>query len=132
MASGEAVIRRFYELSKAGDPSCWELWAADVVGTLPPDFPETEEWRGVDGIRRSFARWQTVFGDRWWEGLELDAVIELPNGRLIADVTFDLPGQRSGAPFQKQAAVIYTVRNGKIVRAEHFMDRSVAREVAGR
>ena len=86
---GESVIRRFYELSTAGDPACW------------------------------------------WEGLTLDGFTELPDGRLLADVTFDLAGKRSGAPFHKRAAVIYTVGEGKIVRAEHFMDRSAARDATG-
>jgi ketosteroid isomerase-like protein len=126
-----SVIRRFYELSKGGDPACWELWAEDAVGTPPPDFPETDKWHGVGEIRRSFAAWQSVFGNDWWEGVELDAVTELPDGRLIVDVTFNLAGQRSGAPFHKPAAVIYTVRGGKISRAEHFMDRAAAREAAG-
>ncbi|HEX6586169.1 MAG TPA: nuclear transport factor 2 family protein [Solirubrobacterales bacterium] len=129
-SEGQSVIRRFYELSLAGDPACWAQWDGNAVISPPPEFPETSETSGVENIRRYFAEWQSVFGTSWWDGLTLEGVTTLPDGRLIADVTFDLAGKRSGAPFHKDGAVIYTVRDGRIVRAEHFMDRAAAREAA--
>jgi ketosteroid isomerase-like protein len=63
--------------------------------------------------------------------LSAAAVRELPDGRVLADVVFDLAGAQSGARFQKPAAVLYAVRDGKIAVPEHYMDRSAAREAAG-
>ncbi len=127
----ESVVCRFYELALAGDMSGWELWADDATSVPPPEFPESHETQGVVEIRRMFASWASVFGKNWFDGLRLAAATELPDGRVLADVSFDLTGERSGAPFHKDAAVIYTVREGRIVRAEHFMDRTAAQEAAG-
>jgi ketosteroid isomerase-like protein len=129
-SDGESVIRRFYDLATVGDQACWDLWHQEAVSKAPPDFPESRETRGVEEIKRLFGSWQSIFGPDWWDGLSLDAVSQLPDGRVIAEVAFELAGVRSGAPLRKQAAVVYTFREGKIVRAEHFMDRSVAREAA--
>ena len=71
---------------------------------------------------RRFYDLATVGDQACWDLWHQEAVSKAPP---------DFPESRSGAAFRKQAAVVYTVRDGKIVRAEHFMDRSVARETAG-
>jgi ketosteroid isomerase-like protein len=126
-----AVIRRFYELSKVGDPACWEVWDEDAVSVAPPEFPEGGEVRGVQEIQRYFGEWRSAFGVGWWKGLRLEAVAELQDGRVLADVAFELAGRSSGTPVNQLAAVIYTVRDGRIVRAEHFMERAEALRAAG-
>ena len=124
-------MRRFYELSMKGDEACWEYWADDAVSVAPPDWPERGDQRGRDEIRQGFEAWKNVFGDRWWSGIGAESISELPGGRVLVDVTFDFTGDRSGAPVRQDAAAIYTLRGGKIVRAEHFMDRAQARASAG-
>jgi ketosteroid isomerase-like protein len=125
------VLCRFYELANKGDAACWSLWDEEAVSVAPPEFPESGEVTGVDEIRRFFGSWRNVFGSHWFEGIRLEDVTELPDGRLLAEITFELAGERSGTPVAQPAGAIYTVRDGTIVRAEHFMERDSARTAAG-
>jgi ketosteroid isomerase-like protein len=50
---------------------------------------------------------------------------------VAVEVTFDFEGDRSGAPVKRRAGAVYTVAHGKIIRAEHFMDRAEAFAAAG-
>jgi ketosteroid isomerase-like protein len=126
-----AVVRRFYELSLAADEACWELWAADAVSMPPPEWPEGAELRGVETIKRTVADWASAFGPRWLDGLGVDGVTALPGDRVLVDLAFEFEGGSSGAPVKQLGAAIYTVREGRIARAEHFMDRAAARKAAG-
>ena len=126
-----AFMRRFYELSVQGDEECWEYWADDAVSVAPPDWPEQGEQHGREQVRKGFEAWRNVFGEGWWEGIGAESVSELPDGRVLVEVTLDFTGDRSGAPVRQDTAAIYTLREDKIVRAEHFMDRAQARALAG-
>jgi ketosteroid isomerase-like protein len=130
-ADSEAVIRRFYELVEAGDAACWELWDSEAVSVLPPQWPEEVEARGIAAIERGWASWRTAFGEAWWEGIKVEEITKLADGRVLVDIAFDLKGGSSGAPVHQRGAAVYTVRKAKIVRAEHFMDRAEALAAAG-
>jgi ketosteroid isomerase-like protein len=126
-----ALVRRFYQLAGEGDGACWELWDENAVALAPPEWPESGEGRGLDQIRRGFSTWASAFGDRWWEGIEAENIDQVSDGRVLVDLNFDFEGGRSGAPVHQRASALYTLHGGKIVRAEHFMDRAGARAAAG-
>jgi ketosteroid isomerase-like protein len=129
--SAADVVRRFYELATVGDRACWELWSEDAVSVAPPQWPEGGQVTGIEDVSRTFEEWREAFGHGWYRGIRLEDLQETGDGRVLADVAFHFEGESSGVPVSDAVAAIYTVEDGKIVRAEHFTDRAAARAAAG-
>jgi ketosteroid isomerase-like protein len=126
-----AVVARFFELVVRGDQAAWGLWADDVVSVSPPEWPEAGQVRGVEAVRETFRGWNTAFGPGWAKGIRVEDITETSDGRVLVELVFDLEGESSGVPILEPAAALYTVEEGKIVKAEHFMHRADARSSAG-
>ena len=69
-----------------------------------------------------------VASDFWWEVEELR---EAPDGRIVALIVANATGRESGVPVSMPLANVWTVRDGKVVRFEVFLDRGQALEHAG-
>jgi ketosteroid isomerase-like protein len=102
------------------DPNA-ELYSAIIGGA------EGRTYTGRAGIRDWFAETQVAFEDLTLELTEFqnlgDRVVGL--GRVHAR------GRESGVELDSPTGWVFTVRAGKIVRAEGHLDPAVALEVAG-
>jgi uncharacterized protein len=125
------VVRRVYEAAKARDTeSVLALYDADVeldatrlglVGSAVGIF------RGHDGLRSLFREWNEA-----WAKVEYsyDELID-EGDKVVSVVTRHARGRSSGIDVQRPFALVWTVRDGKVVRVEWFLDREEALEAAG-
>ena len=64
-------------------------------------------------------------------GLDPIEIIDAGQDRVLVVQDEQGIGRGSGAPFQRRWAVLYTIREAKIVRIKHFSGRHEALEAAG-
>ena len=85
-------------------------------------------FRGPDGLRTGWLEWTAAWESWTFRATEL---IDAGDGNvlLLGDSVGRFAG--SGLELETQAAALYTVRDGKIVRIQHFLDQDQARRAAG-
>ena len=122
------IVQSFY---RATDPwPFFDLLDEDVqvdFSTHPlPDFPVF-----VEGKDAAINWWRHYWGT-WDEYvLEPAEIIDAGQDRVLVVQDERGIGRGSGAPFERRWAVLYTMRDAKIVRIEHFSERTDALEAAG-
>jgi ketosteroid isomerase-like protein len=127
-----ALARRSIELWIGGErDAAWALWSEDCVGYPPRDWPEPGPFRGREELREVFNSWNIAFGEDWTTHMAIKEIRDLGEGRVLLEFEFATSGVESGLPVDQELASIFTVRDGKIVRADYFMDHEEARLAAG-
>lgn len=128
-AQNVEIVRRFADHWTRGD---WE-GVADLVD------PEVEQhstvggveegrvMRGMEAIRRDYER-----VDESWEEhrMEIDDVIDAGDQVVLLHREYQR-GRSSGVELQIDAAVVFDLRDGRIVRLQGYMDRAAALAAAG-
>jgi uncharacterized protein len=84
-------------------------------------------YRGHDGVRELWAEAHRIFG----EFRNVPEEIFEVGGHVVAYISVEGVGARSGAAVQARIAHLYTFRDGKIASVRSFDDRDEARRVAG-
>jgi ketosteroid isomerase-like protein len=106
-----------------------EPYAEDAVFDLSAVFTDSEPVQGHRNMRRSWYELRET-----WDGLRLDphGVLDVGDGRYVADLRLWGKGKRSGAEVEQRFAMLYTVRpeDGKIVRAQLLPNRAAAISMA--
>ena len=106
-----------------------------ALEALDPDFevhdfdiPDAEVYRGHEGIRAWVERW-----GEGWESWRMDDVEFRPAGddAVIALFRIVARGAHSGLELERDDAIVYRIRDGKIVRIEYFNDQRQALDAAG-
>jgi ketosteroid isomerase-like protein len=125
------LVRRFTQSVANGDHD-------DAVRCLHDegrwDWSESiAPFRGVyvghEGLRRFFAESQ----ETWDEfAPRIDEVIDYGDGRLVTLTTVSAHARDPGIQLQARAALLWTVRDGKIVEAKLFQTADDALQAAGR
>jgi ketosteroid isomerase-like protein len=85
-------------------------------------------YRGHDGLRSFFREWHEA-----WESIDydFDDLIDAGDERVISVVTRQARGRASGAEVKWSGALVWTIREGKVVRVVWFRSRAEALEAAG-
>jgi ketosteroid isomerase-like protein len=103
--------------------------------TYDPDFEYRDTVDSPVPLRRGFEGFQAwardvhdAFDDFRLEPREL---IELPGERVLALIVVTGRGRGSDAPIEVPIGVIWTLRGGRILRCERFLDEASARAAAG-
>ena len=91
-------------------------------------FPEAGVYRGLDAFREYTERFQESFAEFDFEAEEL---IDAGGGRVVALTLTGGVGKDSGADVRARSAWIFTVRDGKIVRMDAYLDRAEGLKAAG-
>jgi ketosteroid isomerase-like protein len=125
------LVRRVLEESRSDPTALWEILDDEVVwevGTLEiPDISATN-WRGPAGVREFFRRWVEPFAEWDYEvGELLDA-----GDSVIAHIHQWGRGRGSGVMVESRFWQVWTLREGRIVRATHHGERAGALAAAGR
>ncbi len=123
------VVRRFAE--------CWER--LDWEGTAELADPDVEQHptvggleggrvlHGVDEIRRDYESVE----ENWDEHrVEMEKVIDAGDRVVLFQREYQR-GRSSGLELEIEAAVVFDLRDGRIVRIQGYMDRGEALEAAG-
>src|SRR5256885_12683834 len=105
------------------------MYAEDVVFDVSAVFTDVAPMRGKEDTRRYWHELRET-----WAGLRLDPleVLDVGNGRYVADLRLWGKGKRSGAEVEQRFAFLYTVRpaDGKAIRARLLPSVAAAISVA--
>ena len=120
------IMRRLHEAYPRAD---WESVAAsfdpDVFVRTDPRWPEQfifgrQAW--VDNLR---GMWESVGGDARIEG-----IVDLGD-RVLVRFGFGMHGQQSGIEGEQSVSEIATVRGGRSIFVEYFLDHEQALKAVG-
>ena len=99
-----------------------DFWHEDAEYQAAREDPDSETHKGIEAIRRQFARWYEAYPDLRVEPLDGKA----ENDLVFVWVRFSGHGAASGIPIEMELAHVWTVREGKAVRVVEYFDRSEA------
>ena len=128
MTEPSEVVLRSFDAWNAGDLGGWlSLHHPDVV-VIPPDgWPESEEPRSREAWRVQAQR----LIDSWAEQrIELTRV-QAAGERVLVLFEWITRGKGSSIELVSRMALVATVRDGLISRAEYYVDHDEALEAAG-
>lgn len=101
--------------------------ATDAEWWVAAEHPESRTCRGHEEIRSYFAEWRTQLDDLRFELAEL---VERGD-RVIASGYVRGTGAGSGVEIQVPLAIVFTWRDGKVIRGEEYLDPDRALEALG-
>ena len=137
------VVRTAFEnAARVRDPSGQQLDVLDpesravVFGFVDeevefredPRFPESGVYHGVEAVRRYFEEFTESFDEFLLDDPEY---VPVDDERLLMQFHLRMRGKGSGAPAEALPGWLWTIRDGKGVRIEAFLDRAEARSAAG-
>jgi ketosteroid isomerase-like protein len=110
----------------APDEFRWDRMHEDIEAH-DHDVIDAGEYRGHAGLRRWFEDWSSAWAEFSMEPQEmLDA-----GERVVAVLHVRARGRGSGVEVERQDAMVFQVRNGKIWRIDYYNNRQQALEAAG-
>jgi ketosteroid isomerase-like protein len=124
------IIRRAYEVwNEAGPAAVTEqFWAEDAVYREGPGWPDA----GVfEGRAAALARMQRLVELVGPITVHLDELIDLGDGRFVANTRMVGESAKGNPPYTQEFAVVQRVRDGLVVEADYFLDRAQALEAVG-
>jgi ketosteroid isomerase-like protein len=106
-----------------------DLWffTPDAEYHAAREDPDSAIHRGIDAVRRQFARWVDAYPDLTLEPLEAKG----RGDNVFLWVLFSGHGKESGAAVEMELAHVITMRGGKVTRIVEYSDRAEALEAAG-
>ena len=105
-----------------------EMYAEDALFDVSAVFTDVAPMRGKEDIRRYWYELRET-----WAGLRLDPVevLDVGDGRYVADLRLWGKGKRSGVEVEQRFAFLYTVRSdGKVIGVRLLPDVEAAISVA--
>ncbi len=89
---------------------------------------DLDVYHGHDGLRRLFREFSETWGEIEYSYEEL---IDAGDDQVISVVTRHARGRASGADVQHPFALLWTLRNGRVVRVVWYLSREDALAAAG-
>jgi ketosteroid isomerase-like protein len=124
------VVLRLTEALNARDLDRYyvEFFDPEVEWQTSREDPDAAIHRGRQAYKRYLEQWIESF-----DGLHADVeeYIDVGDDRVFTWSRFTGRGGTSGAAADWYLAVIFTIRDGKVVRGEEYFDRDEALEAAG-
>ena len=106
-----------------------EFWDPEIDWRAIEGAPDdVGEMRGREAVRRYLQDWVDTF-----DGLTVVAeeLLELDDRRVVAVLRVSGRAKLSGIETELRLAVVYSLRDGKIVRGREYIDREQALEAVG-
>jgi ketosteroid isomerase-like protein len=124
------LTNRAWDAWFRGDPGALaETWDPEIVWDVSHfrDWPE-HAYVGIENSRRFAAEWLGL-----WDDYEVgvDETLAAPDGRVVSLFWQRGKGRRSGLEVRFDAAMIFTFRDGKMIRTDIYDSRAVALEAVG-
>jgi ketosteroid isomerase-like protein len=124
------IIRRAHDVFNRGD---LDMLASDfhdpqIVWQTSREDPDAATHRGRENVRRYIDQWRDSF-----EGLHADVeeYIDAADDRVFTWARWSGRGRGSGIDAEWWLATVYTLRDGMVIRAEEYFDRTEALEAVG-
>jgi ketosteroid isomerase-like protein len=123
------VVRRGLDAFNRRDKAAWVAVCDPDVENFPPkEWPENAPIRGAEAIWDFFV--EAV--NAWEEGsFQWKEFIDAGTDKIVANQQREMRGKASGAGVVWSYWVVFTFRDGKLIRFEWFRDRTEALEAAG-
>jgi ketosteroid isomerase-like protein len=124
------IVKANYEAFARGGLDQWlEYWSDDVdYRTVKGHLDDQGPIRGKEALRASIADWIDTFEEFLFEPLEL---IDAGGDTVVAMERFGGRAKRSGVETDQTCAVVFVIRDGRIVRCHEYASREEALEAAG-
>jgi ketosteroid isomerase-like protein len=118
-----------------GDEAAWSAVKAVLEPLVEPDFEgaqfawgqQTNEWWGLEGLRKAFLEWLGPWATYYDE---IEDVLPVGDDRVLT-LGRERGRRDTGIEVTSEMAGIYTVREGKIVRVVFYATRAEAFDAAG-
>jgi ketosteroid isomerase-like protein len=124
------VVRRGVEALNARDLDRHysEFFDLEVEWQTSREDPDASTHRGLPAYKRYLEQWIESF-----DGLQADVeeYIDVGDDRVFTWIRYTGRGRASGALADWHLAIVFTIRDSKVVRGEEYFDRSQALEAAG-
>ena len=122
-------VRRAWEAYEGGDLSAaLETFSPDLMTYIAPPIPLAGTYRGPEGFLQVTLDWAEGFDELIATAEEH---IDAGGNRVVTRVRHRASGAESGVPVGTDLWYVWTIREGKTVRADVFNDRREALEAAG-
>jgi ketosteroid isomerase-like protein len=124
------VVRAGFEASQRGGvDALLEFLAPEIEWEVRSDLPDTQVYRGHDGVRQLASRFSEVMDETWYRPEEFIAVGE---HAVVVPLRWGGRGTGSGLRFEERRETwVFTVRGRKIARVREFATRQEALAAAG-
>ena len=124
------LVRRIYEAAASRDGAAvLSLYDEEVELDASSLGMYSEVFRGHDGLRKLFGDWHEAWGEIEYSYEEL---IDVDEERVISVVTRHARGKASGVDVQHPFALLWTLRDGRVVRVTWYLSLEEALEAAAR
>jgi hypothetical protein len=123
------VVRRVYEAAARRDSvAVLALYDREVELDASRWLPDRrEDYRGHEGVRKFFREWHDAWGSVEYD---FDRLIDAGE-HVVSVVTRHARGRASGAGVEWPLALVWTLREGKVVRVVWFTSVEEALEEVG-
>jgi ketosteroid isomerase-like protein len=121
----EVVLKAFEAWNTADMDALAALYDPDMVVQAPEAWPEPGPFVGRDVIIRQFKQVRETLDD---QELILGDILDVGDRVLV---TAAWRGIGRGPELAMEWTLLYTLRQGKVVRLEYFWDRAEALEAVG-
>lgn len=121
----EIVRRSLESFSETGEI----LWATvdDEVEITDHDIPDQQGYRGHEGLARWLEDWGSAWADYAVEPTEFIDAGEY----VVVVLRMHATGRGSGLELDREDAIVYQLRTGKIARMDYYNDKRQAFTAAG-
>jgi ketosteroid isomerase-like protein len=122
------ILRRVLAFYETTGEHLTESYASDFVWDMSNyrGWPEQAIYEGIDGMRRFLAEWSRVFD---WE-YEVESLHDAGD-RMVTIVSQRGRTSSAGPAVEMCNGLVWTLRDGKIVRVENYADPDEALRAAG-
>ena len=120
------LVQRLLEgFIATGEPS-WESMHEEIEAH-DHDVVDAGEYRGHAGFRRWLENWDVA-----WAEFSMTPEDFLDAGnRVVSVFRMKATGRGSGVPVERQDAIVWEIRDGKVVRLDYYNDREKALDAVG-
>jgi ketosteroid isomerase-like protein len=120
----EAVRAGFSALAQGGVEAASAFWREDINWRAMEGAPDdVGEMHGIEAVRRYVQDWYEMFDDFT---SELEEVLDVGGDQVVAVVHNAGRAKLSGVPTELRYAAVYTIADGKFVRAREYATRTEA------
>jgi ketosteroid isomerase-like protein len=122
VAGVQAALEHF---ATTGEPP-WDALHPDVV-VRDHDIMDGSDYRGHAGFARWLEDWSTAWSE---ESIEPEEFLDA-DPRVLVFIRQRTTGQGSGVALERQDAMLFEFRDGKIARLDYYNSREQGRKAAG-
>ena len=124
------ILLRATDVFDAGDIDRYlaDFIASDIEWRTAAEDPDAGTHRGRDAFRRYIEQWRDSFDDL---RAEPEDWIDVDDEHVFAWTHWSGRGRTSGVDADWNLGIVYTIRDGRVVRGEEYFDRTEALKAVG-